>query len=252
MGSHPTSVIVSSNGKYIATGLIEGADQNIVKLWHTETEKSQIFKPFNPSVLGRVNLIGFTKDNETILCITKDKIYFLDIKSEANTEKPISEQIKSLSVSPKDEIFATGDQKGNIKIWRFTNESSSATEEKTIHAHGTPNEAPVNSLAFNPNSKILASAGNDYKIKLWYLSKNYKEELCGEHSAPVNVITFSPDGKFLASGDDKGYIKIWDVTTKKNEVLKEHKKAVTSLSFSSDSKTLVSGSKDETIILWKR
>lgn len=230
--------------------MIEGADQNIVKLWDTKTDKSQIFNFFNPSLLGRINLLGFTKDNKDILCIADTHIYLINLKTDCHTKTSISGQIKSLCIYPKDDIFATGNTKGEIAIWKLT--TGSAIIYTEFQAHGTPKEAPINSLAFKPKSKILASAGDDCKIKLWDLWKKSQEKTLGEHDVPINVITFSPDGKFLASGDDSGCIKIWDMNTKKNEVLKQHQKAVTSLSFSPDSKTLISGSKDGNIILWKK
>lgn len=267
-GSHPTSVIFSSNGKYIATGLIEGTDRNILRVWETNTKKevdlivkdTEIIPLVGSSEWGRIKLIDFTSDSKNILSIVvNNKIYLWSIGNKSYQEKQLClsdmGEIKVLSVSPRGDIFAIGDSKGQIIIYEFTSTAFNPdTPKSKFQAHGTPKEAPVNSLAFNPKRKLLASAGDDCKIKLWDLSKKSQEKTLGEgeHDVPINVITFSPDGKFLASGDDSGYIKIWDMNTYKNEVLKQHQKAVTSLSFTPDGKTLVSGSKDGNIILWEK
>ena len=202
-----------------------------------------------------INLVNFTSDGKTLICVTKEKLFLWNIKENTieGTPKYNDSQIKSLSIHSKGKFFATGDIKGKICIWELNSSSSSFTQKLEIsNAHGTPDETPINSLTFNPKGSILASAGDDNKIKLWNPNNSKEIKTLGEHSCLVTIITFSRDGTLLASGDDEGEIKIWDIKTRKLKYsLEEHKKAIITLAFSPDNEFLVSGSRDKNIKVWR-
>jgi WD40 repeat protein len=255
-GGCPTPARVSFDGIYVATARIEGHDQNFIKIFNLSSREEVASFEGSLSTSGRINLVEFGASNQKLLAVMKKKVVFFDFKDKNLLEigKVYNDnaEIKSLSISPDNKMFATGDGKGKISIWEIT--TLSAGNVGTLDAHGTPNEAPVNSIVFSPDGKLLASAGDDYKVKLWDPYRKEEIATIGQHSTPVTIVAFSPDGNLLASGDDKGCITLWRISDRKSiSVLQEHKRAVTSLAFSPvnpDGTVLVSGSKDKTVIVW--
>lgn len=250
-GDFSTPIAISPNGEYVASGIIQTPERNVVKLWSI-TDSTKAPKEMAGHRLGgsgRVLGVAFTPDSEMLLSGGKDStIFFWDVKSGGQWGNPIDfgKEIRAIAVSPNedDSIFAIGDGQGRIEFWNWKS-------RKKIKSFVADTRNSINSLAFSPDGKILVSGGDDFSIKLWDVYR--AEELnLGRHSAIVRTVAFSPDGKLIASGDDSGIIKIWDVETMENVILPRHDKAVTSLAFSPDGKTLASGSKDKTVRLWAR
>ena len=248
MGNSSTPVVISENGKFIATAMIQAPDQNVVMLWDLQTAKRQEYYEHLPSVLGRVKSIAFTPDNCMIASGGEDKnIYLWDIKSggKIGTLYGHSSAVLSIVASPDSENLASSDRHGLIKFWNLRTRQ----ESRKIKA----SSIPINSLAFSPDSQTLVSGSDDYSIKLWNTKTGREVCTIGQHSAPVNSVVFSPDGKMIASAGDDNKIKIWEVKSKTLiSELSGHIRAVTSVAFSPDGQTIISGSKDRTIRMWQR
>ncbi|MDJ0554098.1 MAG: hypothetical protein QNJ68_06610 [Microcoleaceae cyanobacterium MO_207.B10] len=60
-------------------------------------------------------------------------------------------EIRCMAVDNKKKILASGDKKGNVKIWELELGRASVTEKKTIRA----SQGPIQSLAFSPDGKTL-------------------------------------------------------------------------------------------------
>jgi WD40 repeat protein len=247
IGDSSSPVVISENGKFIATAMIQFPLQNVVISLDLQTKEKKEYHG-HLSVLGRVKSIAFTPNSYMIASGGEDKnIYLWDIKSggKIGTLYGHSSPVLSIVISPDSESLASSDTHGLIKFWNLRTKQDS----RSIKA----SSRPVNLLAFSPDSLTLVSGSDDYSIKLWNAKTGREVCTIGQHSAPVNSVVFSPDGKMIASAGDDNKIKIWEVKSKTLiSELSGHTRAVTSVAFSPDGQTIISGSKDCTIRMWQR
>jgi len=247
-----TPIVIDFTGKFLATAVIEGWDDNVIKIWDLNTKESKELGSNGISILNRVQAVAFYPDSETVITGGSDgkiKLWDATVTGEITTQ-PIPKhdtQIRCMAVDNKNNILASGDKQGNIKIWELG--VASLREKMTIEAA----QLPINSLAFSPNGKILASGGDNSIIKLWNAKTGEPYDRHErEHSAFINSVAFSSDGKLIASGDNDGRIKIWSLKSQTAMFVgNEHKSAVTSVVFTRDGK-LISAGKDGKLIRWEK
>lgn len=259
VGAYDTPVVIDYRGSLMASAMISFGEISVIKIWNTKTWKEKSLGSegncFDRLKLGNINkaigikAIAFTHDSTKVISGGDDgsiELRYADGTGQINIAAKHDTRITCMAVDNKNNILASGDQKGNIKIWQL--EEANITEKMTIdEAH----KLPVSSLAFSPNGKILASGSQDYTIKLWNAEtgKPY-DRLQREHSTFVNSVAFSPNGSLIASGDEEGNIRLWNLKNEEYVSLEKHTKAVTSVVFTPDGK-LISGGKDGKLIKWE-
>jgi len=165
-----------------------------------------------------------------------------------------SDIVKSVAISPNQNIIASGSLDQTIKLWNL------ATGE-LLHTF-TGHRSAVIDVAFSPDGKTLASASNheffDGSIKLWDVAnKQFKQSLGNTLVAlRTSCLAFSPDEQTLANGHIGttlmgGTIDIWNLRRSRIEkTLWGHVWEVNCLAFSKDGRILVSGSLDGAVKIW--
>ena len=255
-------VIISSDSKLVCTANVISLDRNFLKLLDLNSLSERELREGNPSEWGRVNALAFSCDGSVIAVFEKSSIPLLsstssmpikliDTKSGGIRGEELNwhtSDIRCIEASPFDNIFASGDRQGFVRIWNW----------KTLKRLGSvsSHSGTVNAIAFSPRQKVLVTGGDDGKIKVISYKNDIEDQgLLGEYSdriGGVNALAFSPDGKIVASGDDDGKVKLWDVKNKAQiKELLGHDKSVISISYSSDGKLLATGSKDYTVKIWQ-
>lgn len=104
------------------------------------------------------------------------------------------EALTCLSFHPSEEYFATGDDKGNIRLWYCLNDTATAyvpaVEKRapttTLHWHAHA----VSALAFTPNGAYLLSGGEEAVLVIWQLHTG-KKEFVPRVGAPIASIAVS-------------------------------------------------------------
>lgn len=102
------------------------------------------------------------------------------------------ERLTCLAFHPTEEYFATGDEKGNIRLWYCLNDTlpinARGVEKKTQttslhwHAHA------VSSIAFTTNGAYLLSGGEESVLVIWQLHTG-KKEFVPRVGAPINAVS---------------------------------------------------------------
>ncbi|KAI9460514.1 WD40 repeat-like protein [Lactarius psammicola] len=104
------------------------------------------------------------------------------------------EALTCLAVHPTEDYFATGDEKGNIRLWYCLHENivvPVAEVEKraptsTLHWHAHA----VSALSFTPNGAYLLSGGEESVLVIWQIHSG-KREFVPRVGAPINSVAVS-------------------------------------------------------------
>lgn len=107
------------------------------------------------------------------------------------------ERLTCLAFHPSDEYFATGDEKGVVRLWYCLNNdlaiNSRGVEKRTQttslhwHAHA------VSSVTFTPNGAYLLSGGEEAVLVIWQVHTG-KKEFIPRLGAPINAVSVSSRG----------------------------------------------------------
>lgn len=124
------------------------------------------------------------------------------------------ERLTCLAFHPTDEYFATGDEKGNVRLWYCLNDGlpvgvrgvEKKTQTTTLHWHAHA----VSSLAFTPNGAYLLSGGEESVLVIWQLHTG-KKEFVPRVGAPINtvsVVKSEGEEEYLLGLADASYLFI--------------------------------------------
>lgn len=104
------------------------------------------------------------------------------------------EALTCLAFHPLEEYFATGDEKGNIRLWYCLHESIAATipdvekraPTSTLHWHAHA----VSALTFTLNGAYLLSGGEESVLAIWQIHSG-KREFVPRVGAPIDSVAVS-------------------------------------------------------------
>ncbi|KDQ63260.1 hypothetical protein JAAARDRAFT_29279 [Jaapia argillacea MUCL 33604] len=165
------------------------------------TTQSRIQKSSEIVSVGKTRLtagLGLSPSGAWLIAIAGHKAYVADTSSlKSGFTKFVSpEALTCLAVHPVEEYFATGDGKGNIRLWYCLSEhiaasqAASGVEKKAQtttlrwHAHA------VSSLAFTSNGAYLLSGGEESVLVIWQLHTG-KKEFVPRVGSPIISIALS-------------------------------------------------------------
>jgi len=247
LGGFLTPIVVNSTGELIATAMIEGFDENKIKLYNLKTNDCKDLG--TQGQFKRVKAVVFSPDSKIVFSASGEKIKLWDAECEGIERGELSDHsddVRCLAVDSNKGLLASGDRRGYIKLWKISNKKAILTIQ--------PDQFPINSLAFSPDGQFLVSGSDGGAIKVWNVKTEKEYPVDWKQSQPINCVAFSPNGSLIATGCDNTIIKIWDLKNPQSSPicrLKEHDKAVTAVVFTPDGKKLISGSKDGTVRVWR-
>jgi RNA polymerase sigma factor (sigma-70 family) len=275
-----TSVAVSPQGKYVASGsfggdlwlweaatgkavrqlkghvatidalafspdgkyLVSGGENNdsTIRLWDVET--GEHLRKLKDGYGGVGSSLVFSPDGKTIA----SGVRFWDVASGAKIRHFDFPDGNAVGFSPDGKRVVFGSYDGSVRLCDLTG-------GKTIsqwNANDRLERANGWETLFSPDLKTaLVRSVNNHKT-VWLCDVSTGKVL-QEIPEPRWVVAaaFSPDGKILAlAGDD---VRLWETATGKEiRRLKGHREWISSVAFSPDGKTLVSASRDNTVLVW--
>jgi serine/threonine protein kinase len=248
-----SSVALSSDGKFAATGGIDGR----IRVWDLSStgpkEVTSTLRPnfeievirFHPNT-GAIAIGGVQSGNAVI--------WMWDWKEDAVQDwgvfaTSVQGGVGAANFSPDAAMFAVG--VGSFVVsWKM--QSNQATNRTVAKGH----TYPVKALCFSPDSKLLASGGEGKNARIWTFGRvgaSMKIKLEG-HGDNVTSVDFSPDGKYFASGSLDRSVMIWDLSNPvENPKLKlnEHASGIRLIRFLPDSKHLLAICDNGQMLTWE-
>ncbi len=277
-----TAIAISSDGKHIASGALDGS----LLLWNAVmgTVQAQMAQHKDS-----IENLAFRPDGKWLITTSDDasmKIWDASTGELLKDYTDFSGVVLGATFSPDGQKFAFSD--GTIHVWRFGNDSQMQISHQELYS--IPNAGSdrfsgdgsllaglrgndvkiwdaatgrelltlvghtgwVMGLSFSPDGKSLASTSLDGTVKIWSLTPGNETVAVTTPAASFGTrIAYNPQrDEFAASGGD-GTITVWDARTGDSRLkLGDHKLEVLSLAFSADGERLASGSLDGTAVIW--
>ncbi|KAF9567008.1 WD40 repeat-like protein [Agrocybe pediades] len=131
------------------------------------------------------------------------------------------ERLNCLAFHPSEEYFATGDDKGIIRLWYCLNDNLAVgvrnvekrTQTRSFHWHAHA----VSSIAFTSNGAYILSGGEESVLVIWQLQTG-KKEFIPRLGAPISTISIyrsrNGEEEYLAGLADASYTFVSSSTLK--------------------------------------
>ena len=157
--------------------------------------------------------LAFSASGDWLVATAGHKAYVVNSSSlgDGFTKYVSPEKLTCLATHPVDDYFATGDVKGNIRIWYCLNrdlpvnatgvEKKSDTTSLHWHAHA------VSSLTFTSNGAYLLSGGEEAVLVVWQL-RTGRKEFVPRVGAPIRTVSLSNP----VNGDPEYLLGLADAT----------------------------------------
>ncbi|PPQ99563.1 hypothetical protein CVT24_005351 [Panaeolus cyanescens] len=122
------------------------------------------------------------------------------------------ERLTCLAFHPFEEYFATGDDKGVVRLWYCLNDNLAVTvkgvekrtETRPLHWHAHA----VSSIAFSANGAYLLSGGEEAVLVIWQLQTG-KKEFLPRVGAPITTVSVT---KSSSTGEEEYLLGLADAT----------------------------------------
>lgn len=225
------SVAYSPDGKYLATGSVDGK----INLYTFDTMGNAVFKQSLQGHMGGVITLNFSKNNKYLVSGSKDysaRIWNIDTPDRSKVYFIHSGPVTAAFLDPSGKFIITGSTDGDIRSTLVADQKKSKV---------TNVGAPVNDLVLSRDNKYYFVAFKGGIKRIDVVGKG-EPTLYSGHSDEVNALEISPDGLFLASGSSDKTIQIWELSTGKSvKKLQGFEWKVTSVKYSADGKYIVGG-----------
>ncbi|MFL5244968.1 MAG: WD40 repeat domain-containing protein [Gemmataceae bacterium] len=171
-------------------------------IWEVDQRKLLLKRQSTTSIASPYCGLAFSKGKRELISVCADKaIHFWDLQDQSERLVMTDSALCCMAISPTQDMLATGDREGRIRLWDLTTGEHRLT--------GNILGPSVWGLAFTPDGKTLASASEDNLVRLWDVETMEPFYALDGHEKRVNSVAFSPDGSMLASVSHDGEVHIW-------------------------------------------
>lgn len=152
--------------------------------------------------------------------------------------------VRSISVDPTNQWFATGSADRTIKIWDL----AASDLKLTLTGH----ISTVRGLAISKVHTYLYSCGEDKKVLCWDLETNKSIRHYHGHLSAVYSISIHPTiENILITGGRDATARVWDIRSREAiHVLTGHKNSIFDIKTQGSEPQVITASADSTIRLW--
>ncbi|MBD2681298.1 MULTISPECIES: NB-ARC domain-containing protein [Nostoc] len=151
--------------------------------------------------------------------------------------------VLSAAFSPDGEFLATGDDNGEVHLWRVA--------DGQLHLSLKGNALAVQSLCFSLDGQTLISHSADQSIQFWDLNTGQTVRNIQRYTSQVLAIACNSTGSILISRGRNQTLSLWDLNTGKSLIaLQDQSNQIQVAALSLDGELLATAGGDEPIRLW--
>ncbi|AFN82653.1 WD40 domain-containing protein [Encephalitozoon romaleae SJ-2008] len=222
-GHWTLSLDISSDGKYVASGALDGS----VNLYSISGEYIRSFPGHKKGVVSLVfhkgNLVTGSRDNSVIMWSLSGEV----LVSYAHT-------MAVTCICSGEDYIASGSKDGRIKVYK----NLKFFDELRGHSSG------INTIDCNGNYMVSGCDGGD--VIIWKGFSLYKRM---KHNAEVISVSISPNRLYAASGSFDKTVRLWSMDSGQQLLIFRHVDLVYKVRMMND--LIVSCSKDKTIKMFR-
>ncbi|XP_030372398.1 cilia- and flagella-associated protein 52 [Scaptodrosophila lebanonensis] len=196
-----SALAVSSNGRMIVTGGIEGQ----VRVWKIDPYRQDLLGVLKDHSGPITTLDMNCMDTEVISACTDGSCVIWDVTR--LTRKQVvtaNTQFMAAVYFPSGVQVLTCGSDGRISYWMTFNGAM-------IRELTASNKSSVNCVSINSTGDYFISVGSDLQVKLWNYNSGEIVGIGSEHASSVISSAFSPCGQMFVTGSTDGSLIIWDV-----------------------------------------
>ena len=114
----------------------------------------------------------------------------------------------ALALSREGRFLVHGDRRGEISVWR-------PSEEASYYRHHD-HSAAIEQVTITPDNRFIVSAGQDRTIRMTSVYDQERKKVLNGHEDWVTCLAVAPNNEFIVSADNAGKVKVFSLTDKGN------------------------------------
>lgn len=228
----PTSVALSSDGRYFAAALAE----KTLGLFKVERERAVVIRHLPHP--GSIDAIAFTPNDRAVVTGSTDdeKVPIFDMPSGAPSgEIPNVSSIDALAFTPDGKYLGVHRDK-TAEVFAFPHGALLARFDRPVQFWST---------ALSPDGKYLATGNGDRTVRVYDIDERTELRKAND-SGGVSAISFSSDGRYIASGSSEKSAAVFEASTAKEMARWDCGGEVREVAFSPDDRYVLCVGKQST------
>ncbi|BCL33908.1 NACHT and WD40 repeat domain-containing protein [Nostoc sp. MS1] len=171
------------------------------------------------------------------------RVNFTNAHFSKSVFRQIFGSVLSAAFSPDGEFLATGDDNGEVHLWRVA--------DAQLHLSLKGNTLAIQSLCFSLDGQTLISHSADQSIQFWDLNTGQTTRTIQRYTSQVLAIASHPTGNILVSRGRNQTVSLWDLSTGKAfATLQDQSNQIQVVALSADGALLATAGGDEPIRVW--
>nr|XP_018910185.1 PREDICTED: WD repeat-containing protein 55 homolog [Bemisia tabaci] len=173
-----------------------------------EEEEAESSEEAGPSAKRLKKDEGAGEDEEEEDPVVQAILRNKDKKRERPPDVTVEELITDISFHPAADIIATGNNAGDIILYKYSTESVDVVKTYEIHTKA------CRAVEFNADGDTIFSASKDKSISLTDSESGKLKQLYEKaHEDEIYCLSVLREN-IIATGDQSGVLKVWDIRTK--------------------------------------